>query len=198
MQKILILGANGQISRIAIDLFLEKTDAELTLYARNARRLKDVQARSNRVRVVEGDVLNYKQLLLNIEGHDAVYANLDGQLVEQAKNIVAAMNEAGVKRLIFMSSMGIYNEVPGENYTPILDRYRDSAAIVEASGLDYTILRPQWLNNDPEILYETTRKGEAFKSAEKEVSRKSVADLIVKLVTRSDFELRQSLGVNKP
>jgi len=31
MKKVLILGANGQIARFAIDLFLEKTDFELTL-----------------------------------------------------------------------------------------------------------------------------------------------------------------------
>lgn len=40
MINILILGANGQIARAATKLFLERTDARLTLYLRNARRLK--------------------------------------------------------------------------------------------------------------------------------------------------------------
>ena len=40
MTNILILGANGQIARVATDLFLTRTDARLTLYLRNARRLK--------------------------------------------------------------------------------------------------------------------------------------------------------------
>ncbi len=40
MIKVLILGANRQIARFAIDLFLKRTDAQLTLYLRNARRLK--------------------------------------------------------------------------------------------------------------------------------------------------------------
>ncbi len=31
-RNILILGAGGQIARFAIDLFLKKTDAKLTLY----------------------------------------------------------------------------------------------------------------------------------------------------------------------
>ncbi len=40
MTKVVILGANGQIARVATDLFLKDTDAELTLYLRNARRLR--------------------------------------------------------------------------------------------------------------------------------------------------------------
>ena len=40
MTNILILGAHGQIALVATDLFLKHTDARLTLYLRNARRLK--------------------------------------------------------------------------------------------------------------------------------------------------------------
>jgi len=34
MSNVLILGANGQVARHAIDLFLKETDARLTLYLR--------------------------------------------------------------------------------------------------------------------------------------------------------------------
>jgi saccharopine dehydrogenase-like NADP-dependent oxidoreductase len=56
MTKVLILGAYGQIARVATDLFLRNTDAELTLYLRNSRRLEAL-ADNPRVRIVEGDVL---------------------------------------------------------------------------------------------------------------------------------------------
>jgi nucleoside-diphosphate-sugar epimerase len=68
-----------------------------------------------------------------------------------AKALVDAMHEAGVKRLIFVSSMGIYGEVPGERYRSVLDPYRGSAAVIEASDLDYTILCPGWFTRDEEI-----------------------------------------------
>ena len=61
MTNILILGANGQIARVAIGLFLQRTDAQLTLYLRQARRLK-LTGPAGRVRVVEGDVLDMKAL----------------------------------------------------------------------------------------------------------------------------------------
>lgn len=195
-KKILILGAAGQIARFAIDLFLESSDAELTLYLRRAERLNHLA--SSRLKIVEGDVLDKQSLNAVIAGHDVVYANLDGQLEQQAKNIIAAMDKSGVKRLIFVSSMGIYDEIPGERHGSVLEPYCRSAALVEASDLDYTIVRPAWLNNTDEIDYETTQKGDPFKNPGAVVSRKSVADLIVKTALSSNLHSHASLGVNKP
>jgi hypothetical protein len=79
---------------------------------------------------------------------------------QQAEQIVAAMHAAGLARLIFISSMGIYDEVPGQRYQRVLDPYRDSAAVIEASDLDYTILRPGWFTQDQEVRYEITQKGQ--------------------------------------
>ena len=47
-------------------------------------------------------------------GHDAVYANLSGSMGKQARAIVNAMQACNLSRLVFISSMGIYDEVPGE------------------------------------------------------------------------------------
>lgn len=196
MTKILILGAHGQIARVATDLFLKRNDARLTLYLRNARRLKS-SGHADRVRVVEGDVLDTRALESAMAGQDVVYANLAGQLEQQARCIVIAMKQTGLKRLIFISSMGIYDEIPGERHGSILEPYCKSASIIEASGLDYTILRPAWLNDLDEINYGTTRKGEPFKNAAEVVSRKSVADLVVKLVMTPGLEIHGSLGVHK-
>jgi len=196
MTNILILGAHGQIARVATDLFLKRTGAWLTLYLRNARRLK-LSGHADRVRVVEGDVLDTKTLEAAMAGQDVVYANLAGQLEQQAGCIVKIMEKTGLKRLIFISSMGIYDEIPGERHGSILEPYRKAADIIETSGLDYTILRPAWLNNRDEIDYGTTRKGEPFKNSSEVVSRKSVADLVVKLAMTSGLEIRSSLGVHK-
>jgi uncharacterized protein YbjT (DUF2867 family) len=194
MTNVLILGAGGGIARVAIDLFLKETDAQLTLYLRNSRRLKNLE--SNRVRLIEGDVMDIEKLKEAMNGQDVVYANLTGNLEQMAKTVVEAMDATGVKRLIWISSMGIYDEVPGEIYGSILNPYRKSAAIIEASDLNYTILRPGWFTNIDEVDYETTQKGEPFKGHE--VSRKSVADLVVKLAVTPGLEVRRSLGVNKP
>jgi nucleoside-diphosphate-sugar epimerase len=196
MTNILILGAHGRIARVATDLFLNRTDVRLTLYLRNAKRLK-ISGHADRVRMVEGDVLDTKALEAAMAGQDVVYANLAGQLEQQARCIVKAMEKTGLKRLIFISSMGIYDEIPGERHGSILEPYCKSAGVIEASGLDYTILRPAWLNDGDEIAYGTTRKGEPFKNAADVVSRKSVADLVVKLAMTPGREIRSSLGVHQ-
>lgn len=194
MSNVLILGATGSVARVAIDPFLKDTDAMLTLYVRNARKLKDVDPR--RARVVEGDVLDAAKLKEAMAGQDVVYANLAGDLERMAKSVVKAMTETDVRRLIWISSMGIYNEVPGEKHGSVLDPYRKSAKVIEASDLDYTILRPAWFTSADEIDYETTQKGEPFRGGA--VSRKSIAALVVKLAQSPQLEVRHSLGVSKP
>ncbi len=195
MTNVLILGANGQIARFAIDLFLKRTDAQLTLYLRNSHRLKNSDP--SRVRIVEGDVLDTKKLKEAMAGQDVVYANLAGELEKMAKTIVKAMDETGVRRLIFVSSMGVYDEIPRGQHDSLLEPYRKATRIIEDSDLDYTILRPAWLNNRDEVAYGTTQKGEPFKNASEVVSRKSVADLVVKLATTPSLEIRRSLGIHK-
>lgn len=119
--NVLILGANGSIARHAIELFLNETDAQLTLYLRNAKRLQHLEP--NRVRIIEGDVLDIEKRKEAMIGQDVVYANLAGRLEQMAKTVVKAMDTTGLKRLIWISSMGIYGEVPGERYSSILDPY---------------------------------------------------------------------------
>ncbi len=64
------------------------------------------------------------------------------------------MRASGVKRLIFVLSLGIYDEIPGrfgewnhEITGEPLKYYRRAADAIEASGLDFTILRPAWLTD---------------------------------------------------
>ncbi len=123
-----------------------------------------------------------------MQGQDVVYANLAGAMAQQARVIVDAMREVGLKRLIFISSMGIYSEVPGEKYRNVLDPYRDSAAVIESSDLDYTILRPGWFTQDEAIDYQVTQKGDLFQGHD--ISLNSLSDLIV----NSPFHPRWKCG----
>ncbi len=191
MPNVLILGANGQLARNTTRCFLDQTEARLTLYLRRANRLADPDLA--RVEIIEGDVLDLPTLQAAMRWQDVVYANLAGPMAQQASNIVQAMQATGLKRLIFVSSMGIYGEVPGERYERVLDPYRDSAAVIEGSDLDYTILRPGWFTQDAAVDYEITQKGEPFKGHE--VSLNSLSDLIVRLALDPRLHLRASIGV---
>ena len=192
MTKILVLGANGQLARNTTPFLLANRDVVLTLYLRRANRLKNPDP--SRVTIVEGDVLDQRTLRTAISGQDVVYASLSGAMAQQARAIIEAMDAEGVKRLIFVSSMGIYGEVPGERYRNVLNPYRDSAALIEQSDLEYTILRPGWFTHDAAIDYQLTQKGEAFRGHD--VSLNSLSDLIARLATSPTLYVRCSLGVS--
>jgi uncharacterized protein YbjT (DUF2867 family) len=191
--KVLILGANGQLAQNTTRVFLRDTDAKLTLYLRRASRLKKPDP--SRVTIVDGDVLDPLSLKAAMKGHDVVYANLAGDMKGQAEHIVEAMHATGVKRLMFISSMGIYSEVAGERYRSVLDPHRDSAAVIEGSDLDYTILRPGWFTHDDAVDYQITHKGEPFRGHDESLN--SVSDLIVKVAMTPGMETRRSLGVSR-
>ena len=201
MTKIVIIGATGSVGRVARQLFLEKTNDELTLFSRRPERLKPVD--STREIAVSGDVMNASDLDKVISGQDVVFASLTGNLGKMAKAIVESMKRVGVNRLIFITSMGIYNEIPATvgssgnlRFNPVLQTYRDAADIIEASGLDYTIIRPGWFDSSNDTDYEITIKGEPFGGHD--VSRKSIADLVVRLAADSTLYVRESVGINRP
>ncbi|HTR81969.1 MAG TPA: NAD(P)H-binding protein [Bacteroidota bacterium] len=190
MKNVIILGASGNIAKHVIDILVKKDGINLTLFLRNKRRLKNHDVST--CRIVEGDVLDHDQLKDAITGQEIVYANLSGDLEAMAKNIVATMSEKGVKRLIFISSIGIY-DVP---LRPVLKPYRKAADVIEASDLEYTILRPTWFTNADEVDYEITRKGEPEKGSV--VSQKSLAAFISTIIRSPEKYVRENLGVNKP
>lgn len=190
MKNVIILGANGNIARHVIDMLANRDDIKLTLFLRNASKLKNKDV--SKCIIAEGDVLHFDQLKAGIKGQDIVYANLAGDLEAMARNIVKAMEETGVEKIIFISAIGIY-EKP---LKPVLVPYRKAADVIEASDLDYTILRSAWFTNTEEINYETTRKGQPEKGSI--ISEKSLATLITRIIHAPGKFTRENLGVNQP
>lgn len=205
MTKIAVLGASGQIAKLAEDLFLKDKDNELVLFLRHPNKLDQNKIDKNREKVVVGDASKLDKLLPAIKDVDIVYANLTGGNIEdQAKTVIRAMDEVGVKRLIWISSLGVYDEVPGKfgewNKNTLggyLTTYRAAADQITASDLDYTVIRPAWLTNKNKVDYEITRGAHTpFKGTE--VSRLSVASYINDLVEDPSKDVRENVGLNKP
>ena len=201
MKTVLIIGANGKVSIEATKIFLENTTYNVDLFLRNAHRIPDY--RSNRITVYEGDAKNEQDIVKALDKVDVVFASLSGSMDAEATAIVNAMAQKNVSRLIFIAAPGIYDELPDkfnqfnkEQFGNKLLKYRKAADIIEASNLDYTIIRPAWFTIKNETDYEVTQKGEQFKGTE--VSRKSVANLAVKIAKNPSLHSKENIGVNKP
>jgi len=97
-----------------------------------------------------------------------------------------------LRRVIAISSIGIYD-------TPVRDilrPYRALADCIENSGLDYTILRPDWFTDADEMDYQLTPKGEP--ECGHAVSRKSIADFVCKLFADPAKYIGANLNISKP
>jgi len=203
MANVLILGAFGQTAQIVTERLLKETEHRLVLYLRNSERLSQY-SENERVTLVEGDVLDKDTLVESMHNIDIVYSNVGStNLADQTKNIIDAMQVTGLKRLIFMSALGAHHEVPGKfgewNEQAIADflpGFRESVDLLENSGIDYTMLRPAWMTNKDEIDYELTFKEDTFKGTE--ISRKSIADFVMKIIADPTQYVRSSVGLNKP
>jgi hypothetical protein len=70
---------------------------------------------------------------------------------------VKVKQTVGIKRLIFISSMGIYDEVPGERYGSIIEPYRKAPAVYKAA-----IAAASCLLNASSYLVNTLQSADAF------------------------------------
>lgn len=194
MRNVLIIGATGTLGRAATKALLAETDDHLTLFSRSADRLPVTDP--DRVKTMSGNVMNDADLDEALQGQDAVFAALSGNMGAFAKKIVAAMDRNGVSQLVFICTIGIYNEIQGYNINPYLNptlhTYRKAADAIEASDLNYTIIRPGWFISGP-VDYTVTRKGEPFVGHDATIS--SIGDAVKRLVDDDKLYSRDSIGI---
>ena len=192
--KILIFGASGQTGRLLVEQALE-SGHEVTAYV---RREGAFEAGRKGLTVVTGQLDDTAKLEQAITGADVCVSTLGGgsltkrspELTSGIDRIVSAMGHTGVKRIIYMSSIGagdsryymgplirlfvvgILLRVPLADHT--LNEKR-----IASSGLQWTIIRPAGLSNGPKT--GKFRQGSEFTkmTGNSQISRADVAAFIL-------------------
>ncbi len=205
--NLFIAAANGQIAKIVENRVLNEPafqDVNLTLFLRNADRLSALKD-NPRVTLVEGSLDDAAGLTQALKGQDVVFVAVVDHTSDNAwtKNIIAGMQENGIKRVLFTNILGLYNEVPGEFGAWNLQMVRsglpaaiNSDKLLADSGLDYTTLRLPWLNDRDEVKYTVTHRNDQYAGVSG--SRQSVADLVLKLVSEPTLDVKDSVGLADP
>lgn len=194
--KIMIIGATGTVGGAVRQELLQRTNVDLVLSARSVGRLRDV---SDREQVLPLDATDYDQVVAALDGVDAVFVAVSGQLPKIAQTVVKAMDAAHVKRLAFITSMGIYNEIPASvgsgnlNSNPVLRPYRQAADIVSASDLNYTVVRPGWYVGGTSD-FQITQENEPFGGHDVSVS--ALASFCAQILQSQTAYAKQSVGIN--
>src|ERR1017187_4190056 len=155
IMKILVIGATGPSGRELVTQGIA-LDHEITAAVRQS----ESAGLPEQVRVVRGDVMDAASMVAAVAGQDAVISSLGAKLSrkpttlfsEGTRNLVAAMNKAGVKRLVCITVIGAGDSRMHGGFLydrlilPLLlkeiynDKDRQEALICE-SKLDWTIVR---------------------------------------------------------
>jgi putative NADH-flavin reductase len=207
--KILVLGATGATGRHLVEQALDQGH-RVTAIARNPDKL---DTRSRDLTVVPGDVTDPLAVERAVVSQDAVICALgsstplrrDPTLVTGVANLVAAMQRHHVRRLVYLSFLGVRD---GRSQLSPLGKYvvaplilrkvaadhADKEAIIRQSALDWVIVRPPRLTNGPRTgVY---RSGEHIK-ATMAIPRISRADLAEVMLAQLDdgAKVRHALSV---
>ncbi|HEY4090508.1 MAG TPA: NAD(P)H-binding protein, partial [Luteibacter sp.] len=160
--KVLVLGATGGTGRLIVRDSLEKGHYVVAL-VRSA-----VGADLPGAELIEGDARDEIILERALDGCDVVVSALGtgmglrkvSLLTEATRALILAMTRSGVPRLVCISALGVGDSrghggfVFDRIFQPLLlthaykDKDRQEAAI-RASSLDWVIVRPGMLTNDP-------------------------------------------------
>ena len=180
---------------------------QMTAFVRNPAALEPGAG----LTVVQGDVTDAAAVSRVATGHEAVLSALGprggqyGVLPGGIQNILAAMGEAGIRRLIHVSSFGVGDSlaqmgwVARQVFVPLflrksLDEKEIEEGIIRASDRDWIIVRPGGLVDGPRTgVYRCiTDPGE--KISQPRIARADVADFILKNLTDEVF-VRRAVGL---
>ena len=166
MKKVFILGATSPTGKVLLTHLQSIKNLDITCYVRSPEKLSSFK----NLKIIKGDITDQPSLSKSMKGMDIIITLLSGDTVKiQAENVIKSMKENNIKRIIWMTGMGIHHEVPGP-FKEILDKlvesqpnYVAAANLVMNSGLEYTLLRGAHLTDGNNKKYYTQKEGEPLR-----------------------------------
>jgi uncharacterized protein YbjT (DUF2867 family) len=155
--NVLVVGGHGKIALRLLRLLAERGDAGRGLI-RNPDHAVDLEAAG--AQPVVCDLEATDDISAQVEGSDAVvFAAGAGPGsgperkrtvdLEGATKLIAACNATGVRRYLIVSAIGAERTSHAPEMQPYYDAKREADEAVRDSGLDYTIVRPGRLTDEP-------------------------------------------------
>lgn len=199
--KLAIFGATGRTGRPLVEQALEAGHSVVAL----VRTPEKMPIKHENLMLIQGDSLNAADVEKTVQGVDAVLSVL-GQskgaprnlLEVSMRNIVAAMQKYGVRRLVSLTGAGVNapEDRPGfSNHMiklalktlsgHILRDAERHAEVIKNSSLDWVIVRGPMLNEGPRT--DKYRVGWVGVNTGSRISRADLADFMLKQVTDDTY-----------
>jgi putative NADH-flavin reductase len=204
--RLLVFGATGGTGRALLSQGQEQGH-QMTAFVRNPAAL---EVRPG-LTIVEGDVTDAAAVSRAVAGHEAILSALGprggqyGVLPGGVQNIVVAMSQAGVRRLIHVSSFGVGDSlaqmgwVARQIVVPLflrkaLDEKEIEEGIIRVSDLDWIIARPGGLEDGPRTGLYRCITDPREKVGQPRIARADVADFMLQNLADERF-VRRAVGL---
>lgn len=207
--KVIVFGATGSVGHLTVERLLNEGH-EVTAFARSIEKLKIDQVTLNKV---SGDALNPSEVEQAIKGHEAVIVVMGGGSSitskvrsEGTRNVIKGMKSAGVSRLICQTTLGAGQSWNNLNFfwkrimfgfllRPVFKDHEIQEQLVRDSGLDWTIVRPSALTDDPvsrdfKINFPSSERRLTLK-----ISRAEVAEFLTRCLREASFQ-KVAVGIS--
>jgi len=200
--KLFVIGATGRTGQEIVQQAIARNH-HVTAFVRSP---ESISLKNERLIVLKGNAMDENELFRAVQNHDAVVSTLgprevfkpSSMLHDSAVAITRAMNRAGVKRLVVLSAAAHFSGLLNRIASFIMRNHMcDSLAmeaIVQASGLDWTIARPPRLTQEDYITHRTREN--AAPRMGFSVSRKAVAAFMLEAIEQKKH-FQQIMGIAK-
>jgi putative NADH-flavin reductase len=207
--RLLIFGSTGSIGHQLVQQALEQGHL-VTAFARDHTKLN---IQHPNLKIVQGDVLSFTSVQQAVQSQDAVLCALgSGQKrtgtvrSEGTRNIIRAMEQVGVRRLICQTTLGVGESQGNLNFfwrylmfgLLLRQVYADHVKqeeFVKQSHLDWIIVRPAaFVNGERTSHYQHGFPGSS-RTLTLKISRADVADFMLKQLA-DDVYLHQTPAVS--
>lgn len=202
MKTIALFGGSGRTGQH----FLKQALAEGYAVRALARNPEKITTDNEQLTVIPGDVLSYSDVLKTVEGTDVVVSlfghvkgSPEGLQTNGTKNIVRAMKEQSVARIISLSGGGLPYEQDEPKFADkairfimkvaakkILNDAIEHAEVLRQSDRTWTIVRGPRLTD--EAKHGSYRVGWVGVNASTKIGRADLADFILQLVEDTQYD----------
>jgi putative NADH-flavin reductase len=198
--RLLIFGATGGTGRNLVSQGLEQ-GCQVTAFVRDPGRLT---TKHPNLTIVRGGLSDHNSITNALNGVNAVISVLGSDtskalfkpsniISKSLPNIISAMQQGRVERLLFVSSFGVNAKMfwPEKLLLRTLLRnlftdLQEQEKLIKESGLNWTIVRPARLTNGPKT--GECRSGDIYIHPFTSISRADVAAFLLKEAVSSEYQ----------
>jgi uncharacterized protein YbjT (DUF2867 family) len=180
MENILVAGANGTTGKKVVRLLMDSPDFNPIAMVRKEE--QRAYFKDKNIETVLGDLEGDVAPLFTGSFNKVIFAagsggtNVIGVDQEGAKKLIDVSKKANIKKFVMLSSMGADKPEEATQLQEFLKAKYNADEYLKVSGLNYSIVRPGSLTNEPAL---TTIELEGKLNKWGEISREDVAQTLM-------------------